>query len=820
MHSILGNIRYGLRQLRNAPTFTVVAVLTLALGVGANTAIFSVIEAVLLHPAGISQPERVVSFHARYTQLNMPSIGVSVPDFKDAQSLTGIVDAAALSQGTSFNTSTNGGSEHIQGASVSRDWFRVFGAQPILGRTFSPEEDQKGANYVAVLSYAAWQRLFGGQPDAIGKSTVMDGKTYRVIGVMRSDFDWPRNRDVWVPLGLAPDAYAPSNRFNESYDSAVLLKPGVSGQQFNAALAQKRMEEIRREGGGYSFAKASGWGMFAQPWTKDAAGDLRKPLFALFIVVAAILLIACANVAGLLLARTAARMRELAIRTALGASMLQITLQFLVETLLLAAGAAIIAVLTGPLIGRALLLVIPDHLADGFVVQGNPRLVAVTIGFSLLAALLAGIIPALQVARMQRIGEFGRSVTDSASRQRLRTILVSSEIALAFVLLTGTGMFLVSLRHLQQVDPGFRSQGVLTGSVALNGTQYRNNKVKQTAFVNDVLSRIEQQPGVVAAAATSYVPFSNEGGSSASFSIQNKPISEGQSGPHADLRAATAGYLSSLQIPLMQGRWFTAGDRSETVPVAVIDDVLAKADWPGQNPIGSFVRFGSNSSWKQIVGVVGHVRSDSLEVDENKGVIYMPLDQEPFASGIPVDQDPFSLVGFVVRTKGDPQALQSSLVNAVASVDTTEAIYNVRTLSSLVSQSLGARQLLVWLLSLFGGLALLLAAIGIYGLLSYTTSQRSAEIGIRMAMGAQRWQIARLIVKDMLAMVGAGLGVGIVVVVLMQRLLAHTFAGVGAGVLPSLVIAAAGLLAAASLAVALPARKSASIDPATALRAE
>ena len=820
MQTLLGNIRYGLRQLRHSPTFTVVAVLTLALGVGANTAIFSVVQAVLLHPAGISHPERVASFHARYTQLNMPSIGVSVPDFKDAQSLTGIVDAAALTQNASFNTTTNGGSEHIQGATVSRDWFRVFGAQPILGRVFSPEEDQKGANYVAVLSYAAWQRIFGGQPDAIGKSMVMDGKTYRVVGVMRSDFDWPRDRDVWIPLGLAPDAYAPSNRFNESYDSAVLLKPGVSVQQFNAALAQKRMEEIRREGGGYNFAQASGWGMFSQAWTKDAAGDLRKPLFALFIVVAAILLIACANVAGLLLARTAARMRELAIRTALGASMLQITSQFLVETLLLAAGAAVIAVLTGPLIGRLLLLVIPDHLADGFVVQSNPRLVAVTIGFSLLAALLAGIIPAVQVARMQRIGEFGRSVTGSASRQRLRTILVSTEIALAFVLLTGTGMFLVSLRHLQQVDPGFRSQGVLTGSVTLTGEQYRGNKPKQSAFVRDVITRIQQQPGVIAASAISSVPFSNAGNTAGSFTIQNQPIAQGQPGPHADLRAATAGYLSSLQIPLMQGRWITAADRPETVPVAVIDDVLAKAYWPGQNPIGSFVQFGGNSSWKQIVGVVGHVRPDSLEVDENKGMVYLPIDQEPFAKDIPVDQDPFAMVGFVVRTKGDPQALQSSLVNAVASVDATEAIYNVRTLSSLVSQSLGARQLLVWLLSLFGGLALLLAAIGIYGLLSYTTSQRSAEIGIRMAMGAQRWQIARLIVKDMLTMVGSGLAVGIVVVILMQRLLAHAFAGVGGGVLPSLAIAAVGLLAAASLAVALPARKSASIDPAVVLRAE
>jgi len=432
MQTLLGNIRYGLRQLRNAPTFTVVAVLTLALGVGANTAIFSVIQAVLLHPAGISEPERVASFHVRYAQLNMPSIGVSVPDFKDAQSLTGVVESAALSQQVSFNASTNSGTEHLQAATVSRDWFRVFGAQPILGRIFSPEEDQKGANYVAVLSYPAWQRIFGGQPDAIGKSMVMDGQ---------SDFDWPRGRDVWVPLGLEPEAYAADKRFNENYDSAVRLKPGVGVEQFNAALAQKRMEEIRREGS-KGFAESSGWSMFAQPWTQDAAGDLRKPLFALSAVVVAVLLIACLNVAGLLLARTAGRMRELAIRTALGASVSRIMLQFLVETSLLAGGAALIAVLTGPLIGRLLLLSIPGHLADGFVVQSNPRLVAVTIGCSLLAAFLAGVAPALQVARMQRVGEFGKSVTSSSSKQRLRSVLVSTEITLAFVLLAGTGCFL------------------------------------------------------------------------------------------------------------------------------------------------------------------------------------------------------------------------------------------------------------------------------------------------------------------------------------------------------------------------------------------
>ncbi len=808
MHTLLQNLRYGLRQLKRSPAFAAVSILTLALGVGANTAIFSVIQAVLLHPAGISEPDRVASFHARYTQLNLPSIGVSVPDFKDAQSLTTLVDSAALSNQTSFNTNTNSGTEHLPAAMVTRDWFRVFGAQPILGRVFSPEEDEKGANYVAVLSYSAWQRIFGGQPDAIGKSMVLDGQTYRVVGVMRSDFDWPRGRDVWVPLGLEPQAYSADNRFNENYNSAVRLKPGVSIDQLNAALAQKRMEEIRRQSLN-GFAEKAGWGMFAQPWTQDAAGDLRKPLFALFAVVAAVLLIACANVAGLLLARTAGRMRELAIRTALGASAFQITLQFMVETCVLAGAAAIIAVLTGPLFGRLLLLSIPNHLADGFVVHSDPRLVAATIAFSLVAALLAGVAPAVQVARMQRVTEFGKSITGNSSKQRLRSVLVITEIALAFVLLAGTGMFLTSLRQLQTVDPGFRSEGVLTGSVTLTGTAYRDNNVKQAAFIGDVLSRINEQPGVVAAAATSFVPFSGGPGASGSFIIQEQPTQEGEPGPHADQRAASPGYLAAMQIPLKQGRWFTEGDRANTMPVAVIDDVLARAYWPNQNPIGAHLRLGSDAPWIEVIGVVSHVRRDSLEVDENKGVVYRPVEQQPTP-----------ITSFVIRSKGDPQAIEATLLSAVRSVDTTEAVYDVLPLNNLVQQSLGARQLLVWLLSLFGGLALLLAAIGIYGLLSYTTSQRSAEIGIRMALGAQRWQIAQLVVHETLLMVGTGLLAGLVISITMQHLLSHLFTGIGTGLLTSFAVAATSLLAAAALAVTLPARRSASVNPAVVLRAE
>jgi predicted permease len=813
MRPIAGDLRYALRQLKRTPTFAVVTVLTLALGVGLNTAIFGVIEAVLLHPAGVTNPASVASFHTRYTKLNLPSIGVSVPDFADAQSLKSIVESAAMSEDGSFNSIVNGRTQHLLAGKVTWQWFQVFGARPILGRTFVAEEDQKAANHVVVLSYAAWQQLFGGQHDAIGKTLLLDGQGYQVIGVMRSDFDWPRRKSLWVPLGLEPDAYNAHNRFNENYDSVVRLKPGVQVAQLNAALEQKRLEEIRREGTG-SFGESAGWSLFAQPLTQDASGDLRKPLLALFAVVAMILLIACANISGLMLARASGRMREMAIRTALGASVAQLTRQLVVETVLLAGIATVIGAVSGPLLGKVLLSAIPHDLAAGFSVHADPRLVLAAAGFGLLAAFLAGLAPVWMIARTHRslrLAEYGRSTTGGTARQRLRGVLVSSEVALAFLLVAGTGMFLSSLRQLQDVDPGFRSEGVLTGHVSLSAASYRDNDAKKANFIESVTARMSQQPGVVASAAVYPLPFGNMRNSSASFSIADRPSAPNDPGPHSDRRWATAGYLSVMQIPLLRGRWFTEGDRANTQPVAVIDDVLARAYWPDRDPVGQHVRQGSESKspWIEVVGVVGHVRRDSLEVDENKGVMY-----EPFAQS-PVDE-----AAFVVRTKIDAEAMRGPLTEAVRAVDPSEAIYDVRTLAGLVSESLATRQLMVWLLTLFGGVALLLATIGIYGLLSFTAAQRTAEIGVRMALGARRGQIVGMMLREFLWLIGAGLAVGLGFALAAQQVLAHAFAAMQGGVFSSIAVAAISLLVAGVVAALVPARRAANVDPVIALRAE
>ena len=810
----MDDLRYAVRQLFRAPTFTIVTILTLALGVGANTAIFSVIQAVLLHPSGVQDPERVASFHAKYTQLNLPMIGVSAPDFGDARSMTGMVDKAAMVQQASFNATFDGRTQHLRAARVSQQWFQVFGAEPIVGRTFLPEEDQKGAERVIVLSYAAWQRMFGGQHDVVDKKVLLDDQSYRVIGVMRSDFAWPKGVELWTPLGLAPTEFAAQNRFNESYDSVVKLKPGVSVAQFNAAMEQKRLEEIRREGtSGFNFGQTSGWGMFAQPWTEDAAGDLKKPLIALFAVVAMILLIACTNISGLMLARASTRMREMAIRSALGASLRQLAMQFVVETALLAGVATLIGVVAGPFLGRMLLLAIPHDLARGFAVHMDVRVVAVAAGFGLLAAFFAGVAPVVQLARTHKslkLAEYSKSTTAGTSKQRFRNVLVGTEVALAFLLVAGSGLFLASLKQLQTVDPGFKSDAVLTGKVTLDATNYKNQDLKQANFLRDVTTRLSEQPGVVAAGAVFPAPFASQMFPSGSFGIvERPPAGPDDPGPHSDRGWATPGYLAAMQIPLMQGRWFSEEDRIGTPPVAVIDDMLAKAYWPGKNPIGQHVQFGRSSAPIEIVGVIGHVRKDSLEVEENKGVIYRPMAQQPVDEAV-----------FVVRTKMNPDAMRTPLVEAVRAVDSQEAVYEVETLGSFVTDSLAARHLLVWLLTMFGGLALLLATIGIYGLLSFTSSQRTTEIGIRMALGAQRWQVVALMLRESMTLIGVGILVGLVLTFVAQRVLAHSFAAMGTGLWVSLVFAAVSLVLAAAVASIVPARRSASVDPVIALRNE
>ena len=807
----LHELRHALRQLGRMPGFVLTTILTLVLGIGANAAIFSVVNGVLRHPAGVDYPERVAVMKVRYTQFSLDIPFVSVPDLMDAAALKDQVEAASLARDTSFNIVHDGTVEHLPAEQVGVQWFQVFGARPILGRTFTAQEDQPGAGPVAVISYSLWQRAFGGRRDVLGQSIMLDQKPYQVVGVMRSDFDWPRGKQLWVPIALTPQAFAAGERFNEFYYAYLRLRPGISFGQLNAGLAQKMHEEVLREGKN-AYGASSGWFLYATPLTQFAAGPLRKPLHVLFAVVALVLLIASANVAGLFLARTSARTREFAIRTVLGANAMAILRPFLIETMLLAGVATLIGIASGPILGRLLLWLIPHSLAEGYSVRVDPALLAFTGAAGLFTALVAGVGPALKLVRQHpslKLYDGGRSATASVEKQRLRSAFVIAEVAIAFLLLTGTGLFLASLRQLQRVDPGFNPKGVLTASIYYSGDELRRQQPRQAAFIEAVVDNLSHQPGVIAAAAVQPLPFDPEEGGSSSFEIIGRPTGPNDPGPHSQLAYASPGYLRLMQIPLLAGRWISPEDRVNTESVVVIDARLAKRYWPNQNPIGQHISSGRAGHAALIIGVASTIRLTSLEEDSSDGMRY-------YASAQAED----ALTNFLVRTNGDPNALVPVMQRAVASADSAQAAYDIQTLGSLVSASLAGRRLIVDMLAAFAALALLLAIVGIYGLISYITTQRTNEVGIRMALGAQRIDILSLVLSSVFSWIVTGLIIGAALSFVTVTVLRNAFTAFGAGILPSLGGAIVALLTVGAIAAWLPAHRACSIQPVEALRNE
>jgi len=819
MGTFLQDVRFGLRALAKSPGFTAVAILTLALGIGTNTAIFSVVNGLFLHPPGVMQPDRVVVQRVRYGKLGLKSIVISAPDFAQVRDSKNIFQSAALETTSDFNYSTGEFPERLRGAQVSWQWFAVFGARPILGRVFAPEEDQPNANREVVLAYPAWQRWFGGDPNIVGRSIRLNEQDYRVIGVMAQGFGWPNPQiDLWAPLGLAQSEFAIDNTFNENFFAVARLQPNVPFAQASAyvnVLSQRVIDNPIS-----SYARDSQWGMFLVPLTTFVFGDLQTPILILGSAVAFVLLIACANIAGLLLAKAIGRSKELAVRAALGASRTRLIAQTVSENVVLGLLGIVIALVLARIGIHALLLVAPANLDAGAIAFPlDVYVLTFTVILGLLAVLIFAAAPAWHMSKSDpydALRESGRSATASRVHHRFRSFLVVGELALGLVLLAGTGLLLKSLSRIGQVNPGFQPHGVMTAGLALSQTQY-NKPEKQIAFFRDVLDRLLSAPGVGSAGAGYPLPFTGSN-YSASFRIAGRPVATGDPGPWGDVRYVTPGYFTALGIPLLKGRLFTDVDRTGSQSVAIIDENMARQYWPHENPLGKELRRNDRDPWAVIVGIVGHIRFTQLAGDDSStegsqssssGVYYFPIYQT---------EAPFGFL--IAKTNGNPAALSGLIRQAVRDVDANQPVSDMKSMDARIADSLGPQRFAASLLAIFAILATMLSAVGLYGLVSYSVTQRTNEMGIRMALGANRAEILGMVLRESARIGFIGAGTGIVAGLLLTRAIQGVLYGVSTYDPVSFGGSALALIFVALAASYVPARRATCVDPMAALRYE
>jgi predicted permease len=809
------NLRYALRTLRRSPGFACAAVLSLAVGIGANAAIFSIVNGLLLHPAGIERPEEVVAPRVTYKKLNLDRIEMSATDFNDVRKSPEIFSKAAMGNIVGFNYAGGDSPVRLQGGTVTWQWFEVFGAKPILGRGFRSEEDQPGANRVAVLSFDLWNRLFGADRGIVGRAIELNQELYRVVGVMPANFRWPTQADIWVPLGLPADAYGPNNRFNENYTVVARLRDHVTlpaARSFMQVLTTRAENSNKRLA---SFARSAQWSMVVEPFTELTSGNLEAPMLILLGAVGFVLLIACSNIAGLMLVRATGRARELAIRTSLGASRADLIKQAFAEAFLLSVVGTAAGILSATTILQTLLAFAPAQLGSGLVIRMDTYVLVFAIALGLLTALLFGLAPAWHMSRLgqnyEQLKEGSRSDTEGHHRQRLRGLLVAAQVALALILLVGAGLFLKSLGKLRDVDTGFQPHGVASASVALPPVQY-SAEDKQAAFFHSVLEKLSSTPGVRKAAVIEPLPFSGDD-SSASFQIEGRIDRSGDPGPHGCIRKISSEYFATMEIPLRKGRYFTEADRKDSQPVAIIDENLARQYWPNEDPIGKRIRNGQQGTWAVIVGLVAHVKHTQLAADSAKGVYYYPIYQR-------LDKNSGRTAFFITRGRGNTASSSEAIRQAVVSVDPRQAVFDIKTMDQRIGLALGPQQFAVSLLSAFAGAALLLAALGLYGVISYNVTQRTRELGIRAALGASRLQILGMVIRQGMRLVALGAVIGLFGAAALARLLSTQLFHVSALDPATFTWTALVLAGVALLAAYIPAYRATRVDPMTALRYE
>jgi putative ABC transport system permease protein len=802
METMLRDLKHALRGMARRPGFALLAVLTLGLGIGGNTAVFSMVNALLLRPLPYAHPSALVALNHFYPSLDNLEASVSARGFRDYSTETHSFSGMAAESGRPMNLTGQGDPERIDASSATSDFFHTMGVAPALGRTFGSEVNT-GDAHVVVLNGGFWARRFGSDPGVLGKTLELDGEPYTVIGVMPPTFRdfFSRQVELWIPLVLREKQY--SRSYTNEYLSVVArLAPGTTlegARTEMAAFAEKLKKEMPNQ-------FTARWTIHVTGLEELATASVRPALFVLLGAVVLVLLIACANVASLLLTRASGQRRQMAVRLAMGASRRDVLRRLLAEGVVLGLGGAGVGLLLG-MWGLDGLKALASRSMPGIAgVSLDRGVLLFTLVVSVGTGVLVGLVPAVSSRHSDVLGalrEGTRAGVDPAAL-RLRRLFVVSQLALSLALLAGAGLLLRSMARLQAVSPGFNPKGVETFYLSLPGTSYPDGAA-QRRFYDQLLPALRGVPGVTAAGVESVLPFSG-GWSTASFTVVGYQPRSNEPGPWGDIRIVSPGFREALGLPLLKGRFFTDADGPETPTVAVVDQELVRHYWPHEDPIGKQISFGDDTI--EVVGVVGHAAHEGLDATPRVQV-YGSYRQFPRAG-----------MFVVARTKGDPAALVPGLRKAVEALDPKLPLANVATMESRISSSMGDRRLSLMLLAVFAAVALALAATGVYGVMAQAVGQRTRELGVRMAMGADRGAVLSLVMRQGMTLVAVGVGLGMAVSLAVSRVLRSQLFDTAPTDAATYALVVVVLLAAATLATLLPALRATRVDPVEALREE
>ena len=813
MESLVKDLRYGFRSLLKHPGFTAIAVLTLALGIGANTAIFSLVNAVLLRALPFAEPDRLVMVWEDASFAGFPRNTPAPANYADWKAQNQVFEDMAAFDERSFNLTGDGEPEKIEAYGVTANFFGLLGVRPVLGRAILPEDDKPEANKVVIISHSLWQQRYGGERNIEGRELLLSGEKYTVIGVMPAGFQFMESHiGLWVPIAFTTEKLA--DRGSHYLTVFARMKPNITVAQANADIQtiQQRISHDHPE-------QARQLGAYVMPLRDQLAGDVRRPLLVLLVAVGFVLLIACANIANLLLSRAASRSREIAVRTALGASRVRIVRQLLIESLLLASAGAVCGLLLAKVSFAFLQRLIPDGLSLSTQLNLDLQVLGFTVMLALLTAVIFGLVPAFQASKIDLNGALkqgGGRTGLNAGGNRLRSFMVVSEVALALVLLVGAGLLIQTFLKLRDQYSGMRPENVLTMRTVLPRSKYADQP-QRVAFIKQVLERVKSLPGVVSAGYTTTIPLVWKGGTSGFYPegrTLERALGEGLS-YDANHRQVSPDYLKTMGIPLLRGRPITDGDDERAMPVAVVNETMAKQYWPGEEAIGKRFKLGDPQDdipWTTIVGIAGDVRQ--MGVDEHvKAEMYLPYAQiKEFAFYSPRD--------LVIRTSIDPLKMVAAVRNEIHQVDAAQPISNIRTMDEVLGEETASRSLAMTLLTIFAALALLLATLGIYGVLAYFVVQHTQEIGVRVALGAQQRNILGLVLKKGMTLTLLGVVIGLGAAFALTRLMASLLYGVSMSDPLTYATTAALISVVAFAACYLPARRATKVDPMVALTYE